>query len=132
MTALCLTRPVSVSWSHFTYSQKGQLEDTDTQNAQYKITSKSEFRGSSTDEKLVTIMETLTELSQTRVQKVEHRVEKLETRSRAYDVRLQLMEYKNYRHEGHRNNLIFKSHPENLESDDCVMIIRDHLINVLV
>ena len=73
-----------------TYSQKGQFEDTvtDTQNARYKIMSKSEFRGLSTDEKLVTMFETLTELSQTRVQKVEHRVEKLETSSRAYDARL--------------------------------------------
>ena len=70
-----------------TYSQKGQFEDTDTdtQNARYKIMSKSEFRGLSTDEKLVTMFETLTESSQTRVQKVEHRVEKLETSSRAYD-----------------------------------------------
>ena len=55
-----------------TYSQKGQFEDTDldTQNAKYKKLSKSEFRGLSTDEKLVTMFETLTELSQTRVQKV--------------------------------------------------------------
>ena len=97
-----------------TYSQKGQKgqfedTDTDTQSARYKIMSKSEFRGLSTDEKLVTMFETLTELSQTRVQKVEHRVEKLETRSRAYDARLQLMEYKRIDMEARsrRNNLIF-------------------------
>ena len=118
-----------------TYSQKGQFEDTDTdtQNARYKIMSKSEFRGLSTDEKLVTMFETLTELSQTRVQKVEHRVDKLETSSRAYDARLQLMEYKSIDMEARsrRNNLIFRGHPENLESDDCVTIIRDHLIKRL-
>ena len=91
--------------------------------------SKSEFRGLSTDEKLVTMFEILTELSQTRVQKVEHRVEKLETSSRAYDARLQLMENKSIDMEARsrRNNLIFRGHPENLMGDDCVMIIRDHL-----
>ena len=118
-----------------TYSQKGQFEDTDTdtQNARYKIMSKSEFRGLSTDEILVTMIETLTELSQNRVQKVENRVEKLKTSSRAYDACLQLMEYKSIDMEARsrRNNLIFRGHSENLESDDCVMIIRDHLIKRL-
>ena len=118
-----------------TYSQKGQFEDTDTdtQNARYKIMSKSEFRGLSTDEKLVTMFEPLTELSQTRVQKVEHWVIKLETSSRAYGVRLQLMEYKSIdmQARSHRNNLILRGHPENLESDDWAMIIRDHLIKRL-
>ena len=115
-----------------TYSQKGQFEDTDTE-ARYKIMSKSEFRGLSTDEILVTMIETLTVLSQTRVQKVENRVEKLETSSRAYDARLQLMEYKSIDMEARsrRNNLIFRGHSENLESDDCVMIKRDHLIKRL-
>ena len=57
------------------------------------------------------MFETLTELFQTRVQKAEHRVEKLKTSSRAYDVRLQLMEYKSIDMgaRSRRNNLILEA-----------------------
>ena len=47
----------------------------------------------------------------------------------AHDSRIKLLEYKSIDLEARsrRNNLIFRGHPENVENDDCVSIIRNLL-----
>ena len=83
--------------------------------------SKDEFRALSTDEKLVTMFEELTEISSDRMYNVENKVEILETVSMAHDDRLTLLEYKSIDMEARsrRNNLIFRGHPETVGNDDC-------------
>ena len=101
------------------------------QGSQYQIMSKDDFRDLSTDEKLVTMFEALTEIGSLhgRVQNVERKVEKLESSNMAQNERLKLVEYKSIDMEARsrRNNLIFRGHPENVENDDCVAIVRRFL-----
>ena len=103
--------------------------------ARYQIMSKSEFRGLPTDEKLVTMFEAITEIGSLygRVENVEHNVEKLKIRSQAHDNRIRLVEYKSIDMEARsrRNNLIFRGHPETVENDNCVEIVRKFLLERL-
>ena len=64
---------------------------------------------------------------------LEQKVANLETSSKAHDARLKLIEYKSIDLEARsrRNNLIFRGHKENVESDNCMEIIRQHLVQQL-
>ena len=97
----------------------------------YPKMSKNEFRGLSTDEKLVTMFEALTEIGSLsgRMQNVECSVEILETINMAHNERITLLEYKSIDMEARsrRNNLIFRGHPETVGNDDCNQIVRRFL-----
>ena len=101
------------------------------QNAQFQIMDKEVFRGLSTDDKLVTMFKTLTDIGSLhgRVQNIERQVENLVVSDSVQNDRLRLIEYKSIDMEARsrRNNLIFRGHPESVENDDCVAIIRHWL-----
>ena len=115
-----------------TYGQPESSEFAELrQSAQYRSISRDEFRGLSTDEKLVTMFEAITDLGSLsdRVCNVEEKVAGLEMSNKAHDDRLKLVEYKSIDMEARsrRNNLIFRGHRENVENDNCTDIIRRHL-----
>ena len=93
--------------------------------------SRDNFRNLTTDEKLVTMFDAITNIGSlwSRVQKVESRVTILESNNASHDTRLRLLEYKSIDMEARsrRHNLIFRGHPENVENDDCEQIIRNFL-----
>ena len=84
---------------------------------QYRSISRDEFRGLSTDEKLVTMFEAITDLVSLNgiMCNVEKNVASIETSSKAYGDRLKLIEYKSIDMgaRSRRNNLIFRGHREN-------------------
>ena len=77
------------------------------------------------------MFEALTEIGSLhgRVHNVERKVETLESSYMDQNERLKLVEYKSIDMEARsrRNNLIFRGHPENVENDDCVAIVRRFL-----
>ena len=93
------------------------------------------FRGLSTDDKLVTMFETLSDIGSLhgRVQNIERQVENLVSSDSVQNDRIRLVEYKSIDMEARsrRNNLIFRGHPESVENDDCVAIIRRWLPELL-
>ena len=93
---------------------------------QYWSISRDAFRKHSTDEKLVTMFETITDLGSLngRMCSVEKKVASKETSSKAHDDWLKLIEYKiiDMEARSRRNNFIFRGHRENVESDNCIEI----------
>ena len=117
------------------HDQPGQFVNPEPsvgdQGAKYEIMSRDNFRNLTTDEKLVTMFDAITNIGSlgSRVQKVESRVTILESNNASHDARLRLLEYKSIDMEARsrRHNLIFRGHPENVENDDCEQIIRNFL-----
>ena len=123
-----------------TYEQHGQSSGAGVrrewgQPVLFKTMNKEEFKRLPNDDKLVTMFETLAEIGTLygRVYNVEEQVDYLTSSDKAQNERLKLLEYKSIDMEARsrRNNLIFRGHPENVENDDCVAIIRQHLANRL-
>ena len=77
------------------------------------------------------MFEALTEIGSLhgRVHNVERKVETLESSYMDQNERLKLVEYKSIDMEARsrRYNLICRGHPENVENDDCVAIVRRFL-----
>ena len=93
--------------------------------------SKDQFKKMSTDDKLVSLFEIMSQLGSvtTRVGELEEDVETILAHSMVTDKRLKLLEYKSIDQEtrSRRNNLIFRGHPEVRYNDDCEAIIRNFL-----
>lgn len=103
--------------------------------SEYQTMSKSKFKELSTDDKLVTMFEAITDIGSLngRILNIESDMQKLQSRNLDHERRIKLVEYKSIDLEARsrRNNLIFRGHPESVENDDCFKIIRQFLAEKL-
>jgi len=96
--------------------------------------SKEEFRGLSTDDKLVKIFEMLqvsqndTQYMKDKIKKSEKKIERLGEQQNTTSSKVKVLEYKSIDLEARsrRNNLVFREHPESYR-EDCEMVIADFL-----
>ena len=94
----------------------------------FNLMSKSEFKELSTDDKLVTMFELMSDIGSlhNHINKIETHVQTLHSTNMVQNDRIKVIEYKTIDMEARnrRNNLVFRGHPENLEDDNCIGIIR--------
>lgn len=107
-------------------STGGTFSETQVKETVCKISTDS-FRKMSTDDKLVSLFEIMTSFGSmnTRVSDLEDDVHALLSLNNASERRIKLLEYKSIDLEARnrRNNLIFRGHPEVMNTDDCESII---------